>query len=83
MDDGEAPDWNDAEIGKMWQWSRIWRGVGNLTGLGARWAYTRQRSRVGRCGLCGSTAAVHGTQEQEQRLKKEHGYWINIQRSSC
>ena len=43
MDDGEAPDWNDLEMGKTRQWSQGRRGVGNLTGLGARWAYTRQR----------------------------------------
>ena len=43
MDDGEAPDWNDPEMGKTRQWSRRRRGVGNLTGSGAGWAYTRQR----------------------------------------
>ena len=68
MDDDEAPDWNDLEMGKTRQWSRRWRGVGNLTGSGAR-----QHCR----------GAAHGRQEQEQRLKKEHGCWINIQRSSC
>ena len=62
------PDWNDPEMGKTRQWSRRWRGVGNFTGSGAR-----QHSR----------GAAHGRQEQEQRLKKEHGCWINIQRSSC
>ena len=61
-------DWNDPEMGKTGQWSRRWRGVGNFTGSGAR-----QHSR----------GAAHGRQEQEQRLKKEHGCWINIQRSSC
>jgi len=30
------PDWNDPEMGKTRQWSRRWRGVGNLTGSGAR-----------------------------------------------
>ena len=64
VDDGEAPDWNDPEMGKTGQWSRRWRGVGNFTGSGAR-----QHSR----------GAAHGRQEQEHRLKKEHGYWINIQ----
>ena len=43
MDDGEAPDWNDPEMGKMQQWSRRRRGVGNLTGSVAGWAYTWQR----------------------------------------
>ena len=43
MDDGEAPDWNDPEMGKMRQWSHRRRGVGNLTGSGAGWAYTWQR----------------------------------------
>ena len=43
MDDGEAPDWNDPEMGKTGQWSRRWRGVGNLTGSDAGWAYTWQR----------------------------------------
>ena len=43
MDDGEALDWNDPEMGKMRQWSHKRRGVGNLTGSGAGWAYTRQR----------------------------------------
>ena len=43
MDGGEAPDWNDPEMGKTRQWSGRWRGVGNLTGSGAGWAYTRQR----------------------------------------
>ena len=62
------PDWNDPEMGKTGQWSRRWRGVGNFTGSGAR-----QHSR----------GAAHGRQEQEQRLKKEHDCWINIQRSSC
>ena len=68
VDDGEAPDWNDPEMGKTGQWSRRWRGVGNLTGSGAR-----QHSR----------GAAHGRQEQEQMLKKEHGCWINIQRPTC
>ena len=43
VDGGEAPDWNDLEMGKMRQWSRRRRGVGNLTGSGVGWAYTRQR----------------------------------------
>ena len=43
VDDDEAPDWNDPEMGKTRQWSRRRRGVGNLTGSGAGWAYTRQR----------------------------------------
>ena len=43
MDDGEAPDWNNPEMGKTRQWSHRQRGVGNLTGSGAGWAYTRQR----------------------------------------
>ena len=43
MDDGEALDWNDPEMGKTRQWSRRREGVGNLTGSGAGWAYTRQR----------------------------------------
>ena len=43
MDDGEAPDWNDPEKGKTRQWSHRRSGVGNLTGSGAGWAYTRQR----------------------------------------
>ena len=43
VDDGEAPDWNDPEMGKTRQWSHRRRGVGNLTGSGAGWAYTRQR----------------------------------------
>ena len=43
MDDGEAPDWNTPEMGKTRQWSRRRRGVGNLTGSGAGWAYTWQR----------------------------------------
>ena len=47
VDDGKAPDWNDLEMGKMWQWSRRRRGVGNLTGSGAGWAYTRQRITEG------------------------------------
>ena len=38
--DGEAPDWNVPEKGKTRQWSRKRRGVGNLTGSGAGWAYT-------------------------------------------
>ena len=50
VDNGEAPDWNDPEMGKTGQWSRRWRGVGNLTGSGAR-----QHSR----------SAAHGRQEQE------------------
>ena len=36
VDDGEAPDWNDPKMGNTRQWSRRWRGVGNLTGSGAR-----------------------------------------------
>jgi len=36
MDDGEALDWNNPEIGKTRQWSCRWRGVRNLTGLGAQ-----------------------------------------------
>ena len=43
MDEGEAPDWNDPEMGKTRKWSHRRRGVGNLTGSGAGWAYTRQR----------------------------------------
>ena len=43
VDDGEAPDWNALEMGKTRQWSRRRRGVENLTGSGAGWAYTRQR----------------------------------------
>ena len=43
MDDDEAPDWNDPEMGKTRQWSRRWRGVGNLIGSGAGRAYTRHR----------------------------------------
>ena len=43
VDNGEAPDWDDPEMGKTRQWSRRRRGVGNLTGLGAGWAYTRHR----------------------------------------
>ena len=43
VDDGEAPVWNDPEMGKMRYWSRRRRGVGNLTGLGVGWAYTQQR----------------------------------------
>ena len=36
MDDGEAPDWNDPEMGKMQQWSR--RRI-----VADGWAYTWQR----------------------------------------
>ena len=35
VDDGEALDWNDPEMGKTRQWSRTQRGVGNLTSSGA------------------------------------------------
>ena len=67
VDNGKAPDWNDPEMGKEGQWSCRWRGVGNFTGSGAR-----QHSR----------GAAHERQEQVQRLKKEHGCWITIQRSN-
>ena len=43
VDDGEVPNWNDPEMGKTRQWIHRRRGVGNLNGSGAGWAYTRQR----------------------------------------
>ena len=52
------------------RWGR--RGIGVVDG--EEWETSLVRVR-------GSTAAVHGRQEQEHRLKKHYGRWMDIVRS--
>ena len=91
MDDGKAPDWNDLEMGNTKQWSRRWRGVGSLTGSGA-WQHSRgaghgrQEQAVAQPTTVGKSRRhdrrCFGRLDQEdQRLKKHYGRWMDIVRS--